>query len=30
MQPEIREKLKLPEHVAALRVQDGQLVVIER
>lgn len=30
MQPEIREKLKLPDHVAALRVQDGQLIVIER
>ena len=30
MQPEIHEKLKLPQHVAALRVQDGQLVVVER
>ena len=30
MQPEIHEKMKLPEHVAALRVQDGQLVVVER
>ena len=30
MQPEIREKLKLPEHVAAISVQDGQLVVMER
>jgi hypothetical protein len=30
MQPEIHEKLKLPEHVAALRVQDGQLIVVEQ
>jgi hypothetical protein len=30
MQPEIHEKLKLPEHVAALRIQDGQLVVVEK
>lgn len=30
MQPEIHEKLKLPEHVAAVRVQDGELVVEEK
>lgn len=30
MQPEVHEKLKLPEHVAAVRVEDGQLVVEEK
>lgn len=29
-QPEIHEKLKLPEHVAAVRVEAGQLVVEEK
>jgi hypothetical protein len=29
-EPEIRQKLKLPDYVAALRVEKGQLVVVEK
>ncbi len=30
MEPEDRDKLKLPDYVAGIRIEDGQLVVVER
>jgi hypothetical protein len=29
-EPEVREKLKLPDYVAGLRIENGQLVVVEK